>query len=165
MLSWPWLMRLPMSKVTRGDLAFESRAALPRRIRRRHALRRSEAAGHIPRRRPLALLLHLWCRNTLRRSRGRTVFAGAFTGVNPWRGFPLGRRAGRPSFNAPNIVVAEADDAPCFQTIDFKRSRAVYKSLYAPFVSSHFRRPHRDASISVTCLGITAESIAAFRVV
>jgi hypothetical protein len=68
----------------------------------------------------------------------------------------LGRRAGRPSFNAPNIVVAEADDAPCFQTIDFKRSRAVYKSLYAPFVSSHFRRPHRDASISVTCLGITA---------
>jgi hypothetical protein len=47
----------------------------------------------------------------------------------------LGRRAGRPSFNAPNIVVAEADDAPCFQTIDFKRSRGVYKSLYAPFVS------------------------------
>ncbi len=38
-----------------------------------------------------------------------------------------------PSFNAPNIVVAEADDAPCFQTIDFKRRRAVYKSLYAPF--------------------------------
>jgi hypothetical protein len=50
-------------------------------------------------------------------------------------GFSLGRRAGRPSFNAPNIVVAEADDAPCFQTIDFKRSRGVYKSLYAPFVS------------------------------
>jgi hypothetical protein len=37
-----------------------------------------------------------------------------------------------PSFNAPNIVVAEADDAPRLQTIDFKRRRAVYKSLYAP---------------------------------
>src|SRR6516164_8289146 len=51
--------------------------ALPRRIRRRHALSRSETAGHIPGHRPLALLLHLWSRNTLRRSRGCTVFAGA----------------------------------------------------------------------------------------
>jgi hypothetical protein len=50
---------------------------IPRRIWRRHALRRSEAAEHIPRCRPLALLLHLWCRSTLRRSHGRTVFAGA----------------------------------------------------------------------------------------
>jgi len=38
-----------------------------------------------------------------------------------------------PSFNAPNIVVAEADNAARFQTIDFKRRRTVYKSLYAPF--------------------------------
>ena len=40
-----------------------------------------------------------------------------------------------PSFNAPDIVVAETDDAARFQTIDFKRSRTVYKSLYAPFIS------------------------------
>jgi hypothetical protein len=40
-----------------------------------------------------------------------------------------------PSFNAPNIVVAEADDAARLQTIDFKRRRTVYKSLYAPFIS------------------------------
>ena len=42
---------------------------------------------------------------------------------------------GRPSFHAPNIVVAETDDAARFQTIDFKRGRTVYKSLYAPFIS------------------------------
>jgi hypothetical protein len=40
-----------------------------------------------------------------------------------------------PSFDVPNIVVAEADDAACFQTIDFKRRRSVHKSLYAPFIS------------------------------
>jgi hypothetical protein len=40
-----------------------------------------------------------------------------------------------PSFDAPNIVVAEADDAARFQTIDVKRRRTVYKSLYAPFIS------------------------------
>ena len=42
----------------------------------RHA-RPSEAAGRIARRRPQALLLHLWYGSTLRRSRGRTAFAGA----------------------------------------------------------------------------------------
>jgi hypothetical protein len=72
-----------------------------------------------------------------------------------------------PSFNAPNIVVAEADDAPCFQTIDFKRRRAVYKSLYAPFVSLLGRHyldyDHKELPIFVLQAHLVTFSDAVFR--
>jgi hypothetical protein len=67
-----------------------------------------------------------------------------------------------PSFNAPNIVVAEADDAARFQSIDFKRRRTVYKSLYAPFISllgrHHVDDDHKELPIFV------ADAPTAFRV-
>jgi hypothetical protein len=71
-----------------------------------------------------------------------------------------------PSFNAPNIVVAEADDAPCFQTIEFKRRRAVYKSLYA-FVSLLGRHyldyDHKELPIFVLQAHLVSFSDAVFR--
>src|SRR6266566_5280125 len=77
------------------------------------------------------------------------------------------RWAGRSSFNAPNIVVAEADDAPCFQTIDFKRRRAVYKSLYAPFVPLFGRHyldyDHKELPIFVLQAHLVTFSDAVFR--
>src|SRR5262249_54415434 len=61
------------------------------------ALRRSQVAGHIPRSRPLALLLHLWSRRTLRRSHGRAVFAGA--SVHARMGPPTRRESRSPRGN------------------------------------------------------------------
>ena len=57
--------------------------------------------------------------------------------MEPPDGFSFGRRARRPSFNTPNIVVAEAYDGAHFQTLEFKQGLLrVYKSLYALCISS-----------------------------
>ena len=73
-----------------------------------------------------------------------------------------------PSFNAPDIVVAETDDAARFQTIDFKRSRTVYRSLYAPFISLLGRHyvdyDHKELPIFVVQAHLVTLSDMVFRV-
>src|SRR6266576_3046090 len=59
----------------------------------------------------------------------------------------------RPSFHAPNIVVAEAYDGTHFQTLEFTHRLRVYKCVYAPFVPLlrryHPAHDHKEPSFFV----------------